>query len=1472
MPPRRATRANPQVENVGRQAAAPRTPAAAAIPLVDPIAAPAPSAEDFGRDKNLKNLLKSLQPKPFTGEGADVPRELEEWIMSMDDYFALAEYNSIAQGIMGRAKLEGPAKLWWKLHCQTHGTPENSVGWGVLKHSLEERYLPLNFSTLKMNEFLSCVRRGRMIDIYYEDFVKLSRHAPLMTEEQKLSRFILGLEGQLAEEVNSLRPASLADALIRAKAKLLSFSVGEKKRANPYPPSGPYRPQKVIPVVRQATFVPPAPPVAPRPFVQPVKVNALPVTQSGRPIQCFKCQKWGHKKAECPEKNVKEPVKRNFRPNLPNQQTEFRNFRQNQKTNPPKIVKVNYVYVNDEVDEQAQIYAALDPSGQNRQYSILETPGEYEGKPLTFLIDSGSSHSFISPHTAKRLQVEPQPTGKKLRASLANGSSIVTEERVVDLSFQLEGNPTSQKFRILKMGKFQGILGMDWLSKNQAGINCSQGVVSFISSEGKKVEIRGRSGKNPLRVVKSSKLVKGFKKGLPIYILKLNKPEKKTESDGAEPEWLSEYQDIFPDELTSLPPERELVHEIELIPGAQPIARSPYKMSPSESLELKNQINQLLEQGFIKPSVSPWGAPVLFQKKKDGTFRLCIDFRGLNQCTIKNKYPLPRIDELLDRLGKAKVFSKIDLRSGYYQVRIRDEDIPKTAFNTRFGHYEFTVMPFGLTNAPATFNRLMTDLFRKELDDFVLVFFDDILIYSENDKDHEGHLRHVLEILREAQLYAKKSKCTFFVDRVAYLGFIVSKDGISPDPAKVEAVANWPIPRSVSEVRGFLGLAGWCRIFVPKYALITSPLTELTKKEEAFTWSDARDYAFNQVKELLASDPVLKLPDFDKTFEVIVDACGQGIGGILQQDHHPIAYESRQLRVHEKNYPTHDLELLAVIHALKKWRHYLLSQTFELVTDHKSLKWIFTQSDLNMRQRRWVEFLQEFSFEIKFRPGKDNQAADALSRRVVALAISLVNSTFPDEVQQVIKEDEFFGPLIQEIEKQSNLKHLEDYTLKEGLLFFKKRLCVPESLRIQILQEAHESPLAAHPGYQKMFSSLKQNFFWPRMKKDSLEFTKKCLICQKVKAERIKIPGKLQPLDIPQMKWECISMDFITGLPKIAGNFDSIFVVVDKLTKVAHLIPTRATASAIDIAQLFIREIVRLHGVPARIISDRDVKFTSKFWRAMFQSLGTLLNLSTAYHPETDGQTERVNQVIEDMLRSYCSQQPRLWLKFLPLVEFAYNSSHHQSLGMSPFKALYGQDCLVPYRFADPNLPVPAAKQTLEEMDGQLQAIRQSLKRASDRQKSYADLKRTTRNFQPGEKVFLRVKPKRSSLKLGKYRKLAYRYCGPYDVIRRIGEQSYELALPSHLHVHNVFHVSLLKQYITDPSHILDHDDTILVNQEEFQMKPEQILEMKEKKLRHRTIREVLVQWKGYPIEDASWESWDRLIEQFPHLKDTCFT
>ncbi|MCO5575329.1 hypothetical protein L7F22_029129 [Adiantum nelumboides] len=403
-------------------------------------------------------------------------------------------------------------------------------------------------------------------------------------------------------------------------------------------------------------------------------------------------------------------------------------------------------------------------------------------------------------------------------------------------------------------------------------------------------------------------------------------------------------------------------------------------MSLPEAIELKEQLKQLIEQGFIRPSTSPWGAPVLFQKKKDGSLRLCIDYRGLNQVTVKNKYPISRIDELLDRLHGSKIFTKIDLRSGYYQIRIKESNFSKTAFNTRYGHYEFTVMSFGLTNAPASFNRIMHDIFRPYLDDFVLVFFDDILIYSKDEADHEGHVRKVLEILRQHQLYAKESTCTFCSPQVSYLGFIISADGISVDPEKIKDIVEWPQPTFVSEVRGFLGITRWYRIFVKDYALIAAPLTGLLKKGMRIDWKAEHEASFLELKGYLVSSPILKLPDFSKEFEVVTDASGLTLGGVLTQEGRPVAYTSRKLWDHERNYPTHDLELLAVIHALKLWRHYLLSRKFQLVTDHKSLKWIFTQPNLNMRQRRWIELLQEYDFDIKLEALRPTNLQDALLR------------------------------------------------------------------------------------------------------------------------------------------------------------------------------------------------------------------------------------------------------------------------------------------------------------------------------------------------------------------------------------------------------------------------------------------------------------------------------------------------------------
>src|ERR1043165_4808358 len=433
-----------------------------------------------------------------------------------------------------------------------------------------------------------------------------------------------------------------------------------------------------------------------------------------------------------------------------------------------------------------------------------------------------------------------------------------------------------------------------------------------------------------------------------------------------------------------MPPDRDIEFLIDLIPGTGPITKRPYRMPVNELVELKKQIRELQAKGFIRPSSSPWGAPVLFVEKKDGTLRMCVDYHSLNEVTIKNKYPLPMINDLFDQLEGACVFSKIDLRSGYHQLKIREKDIPKAAFTTRYGLYEYTVMSFGITNAPAYFMNMMNKVFMEFLDKFVVVFIDDILVYSKNEEEHEEHLRLVLEKLREHQLYAKFSKCEFWLKEVGFLGHVVSGEGIAVDPSKVEAVTEWQAPTSVGEIRSFLGLAGYYRRFIESFSKISKPMTELLKKDTKFVWTEECEESFQELKKRLVTALVLILPDVHKDFQVYCDASRQGLGGVLMQDRKVVSYTSRQLRPHEVNYATHDLELAAVVHALKTWRHFLVGNSYDVYTDHKSLKYIFTQKELNLRQRRWLELIKDYDMRLHYHPGKANVVADALSRKSYA--------------------------------------------------------------------------------------------------------------------------------------------------------------------------------------------------------------------------------------------------------------------------------------------------------------------------------------------------------------------------------------------------------------------------------------------------------------------------------------------------------
>ncbi|GJT83396.1 putative reverse transcriptase domain-containing protein [Tanacetum coccineum] len=791
-----------------------------------------------------------------------------------------------------------------------------------------------------------------------------------------------------------------------------------------------------------------------------------------------------------------------------------------------------------------------------------------------------------------------------------------------------------------------------------------------------------------------------------------------------------DFSEVFPDDLSGLPLVREMEFRIDLIPDASPVVKSPYLLAPSEMLELSNQLKELQEKGFIRPSHSPWGAPVLFVKKKDGAMRMCIDYRELNKLTIKNRYPLPRIDDLFDQLQE-----------------------------------------------------------------------------------------------------------------VQFLGYVVNRDGIHVDPSKVESVKNWKTPESSTEIRSFLGLAG-----------------------------NKQDEAFHILKEKLCNAPVLALPDGPDDFVVYCDASKLGFGCVLMQKGKVIAYASRQLKTHEKNYTTHDLELGAVVFALKIWRHYLYGTKSVIYTDHKSLQYIFDQKELNMRQRRWIELLSDYECEIKYHPGKANVVADALSRkeRLKPRRVRAMSITIHSGLKTKILEAQ--GEASKDLKAPTEwLRGLEIHfeRREDGEIYFFDRIWIPSvgGVRKLIMDEAHTSRYSIHPGADKMYHDLRDLYWWPGMKKDIAEYVSRCLTCSKIKAEHQKPSGLLQQPEIPEWKWEKITMDLVTKLPRSSGGYDAIWVIVDRLTKSAHFLPIREDFKTEKLARIYINEIVARHGVPVSIISDRDGRFASHLWQALQKALGTKLNMSTAYHPETDGQSERTIQTLEDMLRACVMDFGGSWDTHLPLVEFSYNNSYHASIKCAPFEALYGRKCRSPVIWTEVGENQLIGPELVQETTEKIFQIKERLITARSRQKSYADKRRKPLEFEVGDRVLLKVSPWKGVVRFGKKGKLAPRYVGPFEIIERVGPVAYRLKLPQELScVHDTFHVSNLKKCLAEPDVQVPLDEIEIDENLRFVEEPIEIVERDVKKLKRRRIPLVKVRWNSRQGAEYTWEREDQFRKKYPNL------
>ena len=892
-----------------------------------------------------------------------------------------------------------------------------------------------------------------------------------------------------------------------------------------------------------------------------------------------------------------------------------------------------------------------------------------------------------------------------------------------------------------------------------------------------------------------------------------------------------------------------------------------YKMSAEELEAVRQYIVDNLGKGFIEPSTAPFASPILMAEKPGGGLRFCVDYRKLNAITRKDRYPIPLINEVLERISHAKIFTKLDIRQGFHRLRMDPESEELTTFRSRFGSFKYKVMPFGLTNGPAIFQRYVNSILMDCLDKFVTAFVDDLLIYSDNILEHETHVRTVLERLRAAGLQAAIHKCEFHVTRTKYLGFIISTEGIEVDPAKTSSISNWSVPNTVRGVQSFLGFCNFYRRFIKDYSRIASPLNRLTRKDASFVWSNDCQEAFETLKRALTSTPVLRHYDPQLPTRVETDASQGVVAGVLQQKHgdlwHPAAYFSKTMSTAELNYDIHDKEMLAIIRSLTEWRAELeglqREDRFDIYTDHRALEYFMTKQKLNRRQANWSEFLSRFHFLIRYRPGKENTLADALSRpekmpdnaegrtavllRPEWLEEGVLPQNFIESAPGVRKDIEI-APLDRELHivdriltrnrdspllepyREKAREERQDWTLdEEGRLLFQNRLVVPDEddLLARLLDEIHRQPSTAHPGRTKMKALVKARYYWPTWSRDVARYLDNCMVCKRTKEPRDLPPGLLNPLPIPERPWQHINVDF-RSFPKSKNGYDAAFVAVCRLSKRGHAVPCKKTITACEMARLFIVHFYPWVGLPDSVVSDRGGQFVSEFWDEFCKILGVKVVLTSGQHPEANGQVEVMNQWIAQRLRPFISYYQDDWDDLLPVLNFASACLPSESTGISPFLVERGFEPRMSMDWRTPAEPSAksASRRAALDMAKRIQdawgLAKKHIARSQERMKRNADRKRRDESFKVDDWVMLTT----DDWDLGRpSKKLAEQMTGPYRVVEKVGN-SYKLDLPPELRIHPVFSPDKLRRASQSdplPGQIIDPQGPLEINgQEEWEV------------------------------------------------------
>ena len=1109
-------------------------------------------------------------------------------------------------------------------------------------------------------------------------------------------------------------------------------------------------------------------------------------------------------------------------------------------------------------------------------------------KATTFaLIDSGATDNFISPYIVNR-HVLPQyqlPRPRIVRNVDGSINSIKEVTHMTVLRVNYKEQDVFQRFFIINLGTDDMILGYPVLEASNPTLDWTTGIFpgeifaytfdadEWTPEENQKhldrMNVQGFLDSKEEEYIPNDDYIPSNERGIirnPNYYarrttmatqLAINNSQKppfrfsiKKKSEPindkqvikptetwrqAIPSEYHRYGKVFSEqEAQRFPKPKPYDHAIDLLPDApQSLDCKVYPLAPGEQVALDAFLKEHLLKKYVRRSKSPYASPFFFIKKKDGKLRPVQDYRKLNEWTVRNKYPLPLIKELIVRLKDKKWFTKFDVRWGYNNIRIKEGDQWKAAFKTNRGLFEPTVMFFGLTNSPATFQTMMDDVFKDEVaTGEVIIYMDDILIATDGSLDfHKKYVAHVLSKLQNNDLYLKPEKCAFHKKEVEYLGVIVGNGQVKMDPVKVKGITDWPTPTKVKELRSFLGFGNYYKDFIPNYSQIARPLHELTKKTKEWEWKKPQQDAFETLKRLFTSYPVLRNPDQLKRFILTTDASAYAVGATLSQDfkdgRHPVAYFSKSLLPAERNYDIYDRELLSIIYAMKAFRYLLLGtpHKFLVQSDHNNLKYFKSARKITQRQARWMEFLEDYDFELEHLPGHTNTVADLLSRRIDLEEGVKINDS------QVILPEHLFKP-----------EHLLKHTISIARQDSAMKTYLEDNLqtRRKILQEIHDTPVGGHPGISNTWHLINRQYEGPRLRKFVEDYVKGCAKCQESKVRTTLKRAPLYHFDTPieQGPFQYVSMDLITDLPQ-SGRYDAILTIVDQgCSKAAKFIPCNKTIDGEGVATQYFKHLFPIFGIPKRIISDRDPRFTSHFSRAVCKATGIKQNLSTAFHPRTDGQTERMNQWIETYLRSFVNGRQDNWSTLLPIAEFAHNSWKHEHTKYTPHELITGINPSAKLIPLDDS--TPSAHSRLSDLD----------KARSDAHSALQKRIRPSKDppaFQINQKVWL---DSRNLHVKAPSKKLAPRRYGPFTITEKISPVAYRIKLPHQMKIHDVFHVDLLTPFNQTDTYGIAFPQPppdLIEGEEEYEV---------EEIIADRTIRrkrQYLVKWNGYPSSENSW-------------------